>query len=71
MTQAEADRVNEAVPHPSPTCDKCGGQGSYYEPPLDVQKAQIEAGTRERTCQRMCNCFAVNQPKPAQWEAKR
>lgn len=55
-TQRGADRLNAVLPRPKRSCPKCGGTGHYYDPPEQVQREQIEAGTREFTVGRVCTC---------------
>lgn len=41
---------------PNPSCPRCGGRGSWYAVPPDVQRREIEAGLRKVVSRRMCDC---------------
>lgn len=42
---------------PRARCSRCGGAGSFYETPIEVQRREVAEGKRKVVSRRMCQCI--------------
>lgn len=42
---------------PAPTCPRCGGRGSYIDPPLAQQEREKSEGKRRWIIRKVCSCI--------------